>query len=271
MRPRIAAVVTTHSRPHLLTRAIDSVQQQTHPVDEILVCEDGHDEATASIVASVSRVDPRIRHLRLGSALRGPGSNRNQALASTCDWLAFLDDDDRWHPNRIARQIPLLDSAALICSNAERTSGGLYHPARRPRSPRRLQVLVDNPVITSSVLLRRDALTRIGGFSPDLRLTGIEDYECWLRISDEGFRFKYIDEPLVVYDDSGSGRLSDRQVELARTLARLALARTRNRPGDTGRWLGLARYSASLGLTKARARITRTRSRETDRGPHKPP
>jgi glycosyltransferase involved in cell wall biosynthesis len=254
----VAAIITTHRRPLDLAHAIASVQSQTVPVQEIIVCEDGHDDATREVVAEAARADARTRHVHVAPPQRGAGANRNAGLAATeCEWVAFLDDDDRWLPDKIERQAPLATGVELVCANANRSSGGSYFRPGRPHRITRRQLLLSNPVITSTAVVRRSALKAVDGFSPDFRLLGVEDYECWLRLSDAGARFAYLDRPVVDYADAGDDRLSARAVGLAGVVASIAWQRALRERTDAACWAGAGRHAATLGTVRARSLVSR--------------
>jgi glycosyltransferase involved in cell wall biosynthesis len=259
LKPSIAAVITTHRRARCLGNAIASVQAQTMPVQEILICEDGYDQATNDVVEAASRFDSRIRHLHVRAPARGAGANRNLGIDATSSaWIAFLDDDDRWLPQKTALQAQLLPNADLICGNAIRSSGHNYFSAGRGEKLSRRNVMMSNPVITSSCLVRRAALEAVGGFSPDLALLGAEDYECWLRLSDFGARFAYLDNPVIKYADEGHDRLSARTVALSGVVAGIAWRRAIRERSDTTCWLAAGRHALPMATTRVRSALDRS-------------
>ena len=257
--PTISAVITTHSRPQELKRAIESVLIQTHPVGELFVCEDGSNEAIRKAVREASLRDARVQHLRVTRPHRGAGASRNIGIANaTSDWIAFLDDDDCWFPERLEKQVPLLEEADLVCSNALRTSGETYFRRGRAQTVRRREVLLSNPVITSTTVVRRSMLHLAGGFSNDFGLLGVEDYECWLRLSDIGARFSYVDCPLIEYADTGDDRLSTRAVALAGVVTGIAWRRALRERTDATCWVAAGRHALTMGTTRARRAFRET-------------
>lgn len=102
-RPLVSAVIPTHGRPALLACAVRSALRQTWPRMEVIVVVDGSDPATASQLEALA--DPRLRTVYLPES-RGGSAARNAGVRAACgDWIAFLDDDDEWHPEKIARQM----------------------------------------------------------------------------------------------------------------------------------------------------------------------
>jgi len=99
----VSVVIPTIRRPVLVLRAVDSVRRQTHAALEIIVIIDGPDEPTRIALQAVD--DPRLIVLQ-NAASEGPGPARNRAAQrARGDWIAFLDDDDEWLPEKLARQL----------------------------------------------------------------------------------------------------------------------------------------------------------------------
>jgi glycosyltransferase involved in cell wall biosynthesis len=104
----ITAVITTHNRAHLLPRALDSVFNQTRAADEILVIDDGSTDDTYRLIRNHY---PGVRYFYQKQS--GISAARNTAIRhatdSNSDWLAFLDDDDSWQPEKLATQLQALE------------------------------------------------------------------------------------------------------------------------------------------------------------------
>lgn len=195
--PTVSVVIPTYNRAHFLGAAVASVRAQTYPCLEIVVVDDGSTDDTARVVAALGE---GIRYVRQTNA--GPGVARNTGIqAARGDFVAFLDTDDRWLPEKTALQVAVLQresgvalvgadmaiederGTVQVASNFElRGLKGLFTElAGRavPDAPRRL--LAINFINTSTVLARRQVLLDTRGFDPRLRYG--EDLELWLRIA----------------------------------------------------------------------------------------
>jgi glycosyltransferase involved in cell wall biosynthesis len=212
--PAISVVVPTFERPSACRRAVQSALDQTLAPVEILVCDDGSTDKTQSLFEDWARREPRLRYLRLSENTGTPGPPRNHGLHhARGDWVAFLDDDDRWLPEKLERQAAYLSSSRwdVVAGNAWRSTGGLYFPDLDvPAEPSRKQILRNNPVITSTAVARTRLLLAAGGFSTARRLGGIEDYFMWMRLADLGARFLIRPEAVAVYASQPDGRISAR-------------------------------------------------------------
>lgn len=200
----VSVVIPTWNRSALLERAIRSVLNQTHSDLEVLVCDDGSTDDTAQVVRSIG--DNRVFWLP-GERSGRPAVPRNRGIvASKGEWIAFLDDDDVWLPEKLEKQLAVthhLDCLA-VCSNAFRmvpgqgASGFLHNIAQERFTFEHL--MKQNSVICSSVLINRSLLFDIDGFPSSRNLTAIEDYALWLRVASKT-DFAYCAEPLLVYRD----------------------------------------------------------------------
>lgn len=109
--PRVSAVIPTAGRPRLVIRAVESALAQTLREIEVVVVIDGPDRPTANALESIA--DPRLRVLKRPRR-GGPGAARNTGTkAATAPWVAFLDDDDLWAPEKLAIQLATAEGSGL--------------------------------------------------------------------------------------------------------------------------------------------------------------
>ena len=109
--PKVSVIIPTYQRAHLVSQAIESVLAQTYSDYEIIVVNNGSTDNTTEVL---SQFGDKIRVIHL-HANTGPSVARNLGMnASNGRYLAFLDDDDLWLPNKLEKQIPYLDSHSNI-------------------------------------------------------------------------------------------------------------------------------------------------------------
>ncbi|HET7536321.1 MAG TPA: glycosyltransferase family A protein, partial [Candidatus Didemnitutus sp.] len=102
--PTVSAIIPTYNRAHLLPAALASIFAQTQPVDEVIVVDDGSKDNTADVLRTYG---DRVRYIRQQNA--GAGAARNHGMREARgDYVAFLDSDDLWMPEKNARQQELL-------------------------------------------------------------------------------------------------------------------------------------------------------------------
>ena len=108
--PLVSAVIPTHKRAVTLPRALQSALAQTYRKMEVVVVIDGPDAETKRALKQIN--DPRVRIVQLESNVGGGGARNAGVSAARGEWIAFLDDDDEWLPEKIERQIALLTSVS---------------------------------------------------------------------------------------------------------------------------------------------------------------
>ena len=174
-----------------MTRTIASVLDQTLPVVEVIVVDDG---STDDTVAVTSRFGPPVRVVSKPNG--GPASARNLgASLAKGDWLAMLDADDWWFPRKNEIQVAHAASSDIGLSHCR-----LDHRIERPPDELTFQTLWDrNWIGNSSALIRRFVFEALDGFIEDRQLISVEDYNLWLRVAAAGWRVVTCPHILVHY------------------------------------------------------------------------
>lgn len=213
----IDIIIPTYHRYALLAEALESVRKQTYPHWECWVAEDGESERTRTTVAPFLR-DKRFHYLP-GPHTGTPAGPRNRALhAGKNRFVAFLDDDDIWLPEKLAQQIAYLSEhsrCVLLASNALILEGNKDYRAERERLPLYFQkapfgrvsyekLVQDDWFINSAAVIRRWALKYAGVQNETLHKgPDGEDYDLWLRIGALGEMW-LMPEPLMIYREMPS-------------------------------------------------------------------
>lgn len=207
---RISAIIPTYNRSASLARALDSVLAQTHPATEIIVVDDGSDDHTAQLMASDY---PQCRYFH--QANRGVSSARNLGIAhAKGEWIALLDSDDAWLPDKLAQQTAALMAKpeVRICHTEEIwfRKGVRVNPMRKHKKQggRIFQQCLPLCVISpSSVMLHLDLFQEYGDF--DTELPACEDYDLWLRLCAHE-EVLFIEQPLTIKYGGHPDQLSHR-------------------------------------------------------------
>jgi glycosyltransferase involved in cell wall biosynthesis len=225
--PSISVVIPAYNASQTICVALDSVCKQTLLPVEIIVVDDVSSDDTCAIVQQyidsvATTCGIRITLLQQ-TTNSGPASARNAGIAaSSSEWIAFLDGDDQWLQHKLEVQLLVLQAnptVSLICSPTLPLDGD-HAPkcstvqSRVPLDRSRATLLTlenfiyTNPVATSTVLVKREALQKTGGFDEQFR--GPEDYDLWLRIVASHEVMKTT-EPLSLYRHvPGSLSMDDR-------------------------------------------------------------
>jgi len=201
----VSIVMPTFNRPKYLRAAIDSVFNQSFRDWEFLIADDGSGPETQDFLRTLED-PPRIKVFRL-SHTGNPGAVRNAALREAKgEYVAFLDSDDVWMPQKLQMQIESLRSHigrewSYTGFTLVDDSGSPLTGARAKRCPAIdgwiLDPLIREEafVVQSSVVVRRELIQRLGGYDDDLPVC--EDYELGVRLAQHS-EIDFIDEPLVL-------------------------------------------------------------------------
>jgi glycosyltransferase involved in cell wall biosynthesis len=187
-----------------------SALNQTASPLEVLVCDDGSTDNSRKIIEAIG--DARIRWIE-GPRSGRPAIPRNRGIKeSRGEWLAFLDSDDEWLPQKLEKQLELANrfQYRAACSNAHRhvPEKGLAENLLTLNSDRLKfdDLLRVNSVICSSALVHKSLFPVVSGFPEDHRLKAWEDYALWLRVATQT-DFAFIPEPLLMYRDDAANSI----------------------------------------------------------------
>ena len=211
-KEKVSIVLPTYNRAYCLKDAVTSVLQQTYTSFELILVDDGSTDGTQELIAGFS--DPRIRYFKT-SLNQGAAAARNYGIRQVQSrYLAFQDSDDKWHPDKLEKQMKALDEAG-------EKAGFCYHeisydmgenksyilPARELEPEKKTgniykQLLWDNLVDCPSILVKMNCIQKVGAF--DEQLKALEDYDLALRLA-RSYEAVFVDEVLLdsAYTPSG--------------------------------------------------------------------
>jgi glycosyltransferase involved in cell wall biosynthesis len=189
--PLVSVVIPAYNASAYIGATLDSVFAQTLTNFEVIVVNDGSPD-TPALELALRPYQPRVRYLKQEN--RGPSSARNTGIRSGLGkYVAFLDSDDSWFPQHLSRQVELLEADShlqMVYANGLYLRGNVPVGILFNSSPQSLPVDLDcllherSTVITSSAVVARNALARVGLFDEQLRRC--EDYDLWLRLAQSG-------------------------------------------------------------------------------------
>jgi hypothetical protein len=207
-RPAVSVIIPTYNRKQWLTQAIDSVLAQKYRDFELIIVDDGSDDGSSAVLGGYSG---KIGYIYL----RHGGVSRARNIGSQLcrgEYIAFLDSDDLWHPNKLLRQMEYMRAHPDCCicytdeiwirhgvrvnqmKKHQKFSGWIFEKC--------LPLCIISP---SSVMIRRELLLESGGFDEGLPVC--EDYDLWLRIA-AGNAVAFLPEPLIVKRGGHDDQLS---------------------------------------------------------------
>ena len=278
-QPLASVIIPTYNRQDTIVGSVESALAQTYGNLEVIVVDDGSTDGT---VRTLDRFGGRIRVIRQRNA--GPSAARNRGVAeSNGEIVAFLDSDDHWLPEKIARQVALMERGGpemccCVCNATVKGEDGAaigetfdFAGIRPPfvegewSNPQELlatRFLLFNQVVA----VRREAFDRVGGFDETMRL--LEDYELSLRLSSAG-AWGVIRDPLVTkYNDTfglGVACMSDAEQHASVRASVLAGIGTN---GARPRIAGEERHCKAAGRCGTREAVARPDEGGQDRPEH---
>jgi len=246
--PAVSIVTPAYNAARFVAETIASAQAQTMPDWEMIVVDDRSTDDTAAIVERIAAADPRVRLVRQ-PANAGPAEARNAALDhARARFVAFLDSDDLWLPEKLERQLAFMAETGCALSytayrRIDRDGGRTGALIRVPARLRYADLLKNTAIATLTAMVDR-------GQTGELRMieAGYDDFVLWLSILRRGFVAHGLREDLARYRVVGGGSVSGRPLRSAGWVWRIYRDHER---------LGLLRSAWCLGHYGARAVLKR--------------
>lgn len=200
-------IIPTYNRADLLPETLKSVRDQTFSNWHCWIAEDGETKETLDVIKPFLE-DDRFKYLS-GEHAGFPAAPRNRAICKgNAKYVAILDDDDLWLPEKLEKQVKFLEShpnCVLLGCNAFCWTGTgkwdecpLYYKNSKAEKINCKALLSQNHIVHSSAILRRTAIEQAGLYNETLNPPIGEDHELWLRVGSLG-EIWVMPEPCVVY------------------------------------------------------------------------
>ena len=230
--PKFSVIIPTYNRGYILEKSVDSVLAQTCTDYELIVVDDGSTDHSAELMRGILETGrpstERIRYVRQEQQGKSAALNHGVKIASG-EWIAFLDSDDLWLPNKLELQLRALqqfENCDVCFTDAQYTNNpqlditafrraGRRHEGVLGIIPDALNFVINEPhgIHIQTVVVRATRMREVGGFDPHLRV--LEDHDFVFRLAQSLTRFCYVNHPLVAID-----RTADRQVGLIELLTK---------------------------------------------------
>lgn len=272
MGRRVSVIITTYNRCALLPRAVESARLAGSNV-EIIIVDDASQDGTREVCESMTDA----RYVRVRRRLGVGGARNLGILASTAEYICFLDDDDVRLPGSLDCQLSLLEAApsagmiygrVLYGDEDCRPKGGFY-PQECPQGDIFWELLRWNFIPCQSVIFRRACLSRVGLL--DEAAPGLDDWDLWVRLA-ELYPVLAVEEAVAIWRQPTftSGQMSQHSERMHRLARRLhkekwlrlprTLAATASRRREIAR--GFAEHSAQQLIWEAVPRLKARRWRD---------
>lgn len=198
--PLVSVVIPTYNHAEFLREALESLVAQTFSDWEALVVNNYSEDDTLDVVGAFN--DPRIRveNFRNNGVI---GASRNRGIRlSKGKYIAFLDSDDKWYPEKLSHCVGCLDQGAdLVCHDLRNigTCEGIVHCGPKQRATFDALLERGSCIIPSATLVRKSILDSVGGFSENPAFITSEDYHLWLKLAQVQVSMVFLDEILGEY------------------------------------------------------------------------
>ena len=214
----VSVIMPVFNREHYVGDALDSILAQTYTNIEIIVVNDGSTDGSLDVLEDYrNRFSDKL--LLINQKNQGQVVARNNGIAACSgEFIAFLDSDDLWLPEKLEKQIPLFDdNIGLVYSAVYNVSDNgeiidITYCNERVRGNAYDQMLTGNKMTGGTVVLSRVAVIEVGLF--DQSLSAAENWDLWIRVS-KSFFLNYIDEPLVKYRKHDGNMSKDSKLMLS--------------------------------------------------------
>lgn len=220
----VSCIITTRNRLNLLKRAIESVLNQNYECKELIIVDDGSTDGTRQWCEQMVR-DGELKYIPIPPGQsKGGNYARNLGInASSGEYIAFLDDDDEWLPEKISKQVEYLQNnpecvvvyGNTIIEEVDCNGNINYKPIITDSEYNgnvSIKILLAIFTTTSLIMTRRNAIIEVGMFDEKLKFW--QEYELSIRLAQIG-EFHCINEPLIRYrvNESDTNRLTNKYYE----------------------------------------------------------
>lgn len=211
-KPSVSVIMPAYNASKYIEEAIESVLAQTYTDFELIVVDDQSKDSTPEKVLAYTEKDSRVKYFR-NEKNSGSSFSRNFGISSAQgEWIALLDCDDIWTPDKLEKQIALAESKNVdfVFTGSAFTDehGSEYrYIFEVPEKITYKELLKQNIISCSSVLIKKDYIIKYK--MPDFPMR--EDFACWLTILKTGICAYGINEPLLIYRVSRNSKSSNKK------------------------------------------------------------
>lgn len=200
MNEKISVLMGIYNCSQTLEQAVKSIQNQSYTNWELILCDDGSSDSTYAVAKALSDNDDRIILLKNETNL-GLNVTLNKCLNSASGtFIARMDGDDDCVPDRFKKQVEFLkthDEYSIVSSHMILfDENGEWGISKNPEYPTAEQVVLRNPIFHAPVMVRKECMDAVGGYTEDERMLRVEDVNLWIKLYSKGYKAYNLQEPL---------------------------------------------------------------------------
>ena len=209
--PQISILMAAYNAEKTIKSAIESVLAQTYDDWELIVVNDCSKDKTQAVVSEIAARDSRVRLINNETNLGVSITRKKGAAAAKGTWIAVLDSDDMWKPDKLEKQMRLVNdkNAELVFTGSgfiDNEGSPIDWQLHVPETLSYRELLKQNLVSNSSVLVKKELYEQFYAVGDDMH----EDFAIWLGITKTGRKAFGIDEPLLIYRLAKSSKSSNK-------------------------------------------------------------
>lgn len=272
--PFFSIIIPTYNRANNIKHTLDSINKQSFRDFDVIVCDDGSTDYTKQVVDTF--LDKFSIKYIWQENWGGPARPRNNGLKiARGEYIAFLDADDWWYPDKLEVVKSYLHDADIVYHDLDiyTEKGKRFFKKFKGRyltKPAFIDLMKnENALIISSVAVRKNIINRAGGFAEEKSLISLEDFDLWLKISRITEKFTYIPKSLGAYlmRDSNISKASEKQLNRIKAVYDRHFKFLTHEDEQQARMLMsylLGRTKQKIGLLKEALELFKTSSRSNN-------
>ncbi len=203
MSPRISVLMGVYNREKTVGRAIDSILKQTFEDFEFIICDDASTDGSLKVLYEYAKKDKRIKVLHNGQNI-GLAGTLNKCLAyAKGEYVARMDDDDVSQEGRFEKQVSFLDTHTeyVLLGTGRKIfdKQGVWGIESVECEPSVLEVFLRGGFTHPTVMIRRNPLIEVGGYTSLPRTQRCEDFDLWCKLYERGYKGYVIGDVLLEY------------------------------------------------------------------------
>jgi glycosyltransferase involved in cell wall biosynthesis len=198
----VSIIIPSYNCETTIANTINSVLKQTYNNYEIIIVDDVSTDKTSEICLRLSKESSKIKYFKLEKNSGGPSYPSNFGVSkANGDYIAFLDHDDKWLPEKLEKQISFLidnnlDMVSCYILSLDNEKKQVLKIFQKP--PYLNEILQRNFLTsTSTIVIKKEVFEKIGGF--DINLKGPQDWDLYINFFTKGFNFGYVKEVLAMH------------------------------------------------------------------------
>lgn len=204
--PKISVIMSTYNGKKFIRRSVNSLLNQTYRDFEIIICDDGSTDGTLEILNQYDELHSNIKVIQNEQNLGLPGSLNRCIQIAKGEYLARMDDDDVSYPKRFEKEVEFLENnpeyTVVGTSRYFFDEEGIWGESINHGERTMIDIFTGNIFAHPTVMMRKDDVTSVGGYSEEKWIGRAEDYDLWCKLYQHGFKGFNLKEVLLDYYES---------------------------------------------------------------------